>query len=345
MINLNFQLKERFKQFAKNECENSSGLYEYLSLKIAEDEEILDLCSFAEGGQPIPNLLLGSIHYLLMNGNHHPLKEYYPSLVEGPKKVEDSYPYFQDFSKKFRNEIIQLLQTKIVQTNEVRRCAYLYPCFSYIYQKVNKPISLIEIGTSAGLQLLWDQYKYSYSSSDTIYGNIKSNVLIDSKVKVKGQTILPLLDEVPPVVDRYGIDLHINDLSSEEDFLWLKALIWPEHFERRELFEKAVISRKENEINLIEADAIKILPEVVNELSNDSILCIFHTHVANQIPVDGKQSLLKTIEVISENRDVFHLYNNIWDRMLHLDYYIDGVKHEEVIGETEGHGKWFEWRI
>ncbi|WP_420488330.1 DUF2332 domain-containing protein [Gottfriedia acidiceleris] len=344
-MNMNIQLKERFTQFAKNECEKSSRLYEYLSLEIAEDEEIHELCTFVQDGQPIPNLLLGSIHYLLMNGKNHPLKEFYPSLVKTPKKLEDSYPYFQDFCKKFRNEIIQLLQTKIVQTNEVRRCAYLYPCFSYIYQKVNKPISLIEIGTSAGLQLLFDQYKYSYSSSETIYGNIKSNVLIDSKVIVKGPTILPLLDEVPPVVDRYGIDLHVNDLSNEEDFLWLKALIWPEHFERRELFEKAAICMKENEINLIEADAIKILPEVVNELSNDSILCIFHTHVANQIPVDGKQSLLKTIEVISENRDVFHLYNNIWDRMLHLDYYIDGVKHEEVIGETEGHGKWFEWRI
>jgi len=345
MIDMNNQLKQRFKQFAKNECDNSSRLYEYLSLKIADDEEILDLCSFAEGGQPIPNLLFGSIHYLLMNGKHHPLEEFFPSLVKTPKKLEDSYPYFQDFCKKFRKEIIHLIQTKIVQTNEVRRCAYLYPSFSYIYQMVNKPISLIEIGTSAGLQLLWDQYKYTYSSSETIYGNKKSNVLIGSEVKDNGPTILPLLDIVPPVVDRYGIDLHVNDLSNEEDYLWLKALIWPEHFERRELFEKAVISMKENEINLIEADGIKILPEVVKQLSNDSILCIFHTHVANQIPVEGKQSLLKIIEVISENRDVFHLYNNIWDRMLHLDYYIDGVKHEEIIGETEGHGKWFEWRI
>lgn len=34
---------------------------------------------FSEGGQPIPNLLLGSIPYLLMNGDHHPLKKFYPS--------------------------------------------------------------------------------------------------------------------------------------------------------------------------------------------------------------------------------------------------------------------------
>ncbi|XRG77560.1 DUF2332 family protein [Rossellomorea sp. GAMAL-10_SWC] len=42
---MNIQLKERFTQFAKNECEKSSRLYEYLSIKIAEDEEIHDLCT------------------------------------------------------------------------------------------------------------------------------------------------------------------------------------------------------------------------------------------------------------------------------------------------------------
>ena len=46
----------------------------------------------------------------------------------------------------YREEIITLLQTKLVQTNEVRRCAYLYPSFSYIFNKVNKPLALIEMG-------------------------------------------------------------------------------------------------------------------------------------------------------------------------------------------------------
>ncbi|MGR6008539.1 DUF2332 family protein [Bacillus cereus] len=35
------------------------------------------------------------------------------------------------------------------------------PSFNYIFNKVNKPLALIEIGTSSGLQLFWDQYSYS----------------------------------------------------------------------------------------------------------------------------------------------------------------------------------------
>lgn len=54
-ITLNItQVSEQFKTFAKRECKGSSKLYEYLSLKIADDEEMLELSSYAQEGQPIP---------------------------------------------------------------------------------------------------------------------------------------------------------------------------------------------------------------------------------------------------------------------------------------------------
>jgi len=39
------------------------------------------------------------------------------------------------------------------------------------------------------------------------------------------------------------------------------------------------------------------------------------------------------------------LYNNMWDRDLHIDYYINGNEYRETVGETEGHGRWFSWKI
>ncbi len=33
-------------------------------------------------GQPVPNLLLGAVHYLLLAGKEHHVKTYYSSLVE-----------------------------------------------------------------------------------------------------------------------------------------------------------------------------------------------------------------------------------------------------------------------
>lgn len=148
-------LSERFKRFADLECRGSSRLYEFLSHKIAEDDEMLELSSFARAGQPIPNLLFGAVHYLLQKGSNHALKEYYPSIVQNPKEIENSYTHFKDFCQFNREEIISVLKTKLVQTNEVRRCAYLYPSFCFIYDKKKKPLSLIEIGTGHGRWFYW----------------------------------------------------------------------------------------------------------------------------------------------------------------------------------------------
>ncbi|WP_349409898.1 DUF2332 domain-containing protein [Pseudalkalibacillus sp. SCS-8] len=335
------QLSNRFVTFSKKECAGSSDLYEYLAMNISEDDELLRLCTYAREGQPVPNLLFSAVHYLLLKGTEHPLRDYYPSIVAEPKPVEFSYPAFKDFCKIHRDAITHLLQNKLVQTNEVRRCAYLFPLFSHIYDRVNKPLSLIEIGTSAGLQLLWDKYRYSYGTGEG-FGNEKSNVHIHSEIK--GDVQLQSMN-IPPVATRVGLDLHVSDLRDPEDHLWLKALIWPEHDERIELFEQASQCIQENQVDLMEGDGVALLNEVVEELPKDTAICIFHTHVANQIPEEMKRTLLEKIRKIGEKRDVFHIYNNMWDRKLHLDSFINGTEYNEIIGDTDGHGRWFEWNL
>lgn len=337
------EIAVRFENFAVYECKDSSQLYEFLSLKIAENEEILTLCLEARQGQPIPNLLFGAVHYLLFKGKSHPLQAYYPSLTNSAKEITDeTFSCFKDFCQLYKNEIIPLLKDKLVQTNEVRRCAYLYPTFSLIYEKTKQPLALIEIGTSAGLQLLWDEYSYTYGMDKT-YGNKNSSVRITSEIK--GSNLPKLPSESPPVASKVGLDLHVVNLRDAEDYLWLKALMWPEHAERLTLFEAATKCYQESPVELIEGDGIALLKAVIKTIPRDTTLCVFHTHVANQIPEELKYKLLDKIKEIGSKRDVFHLYNNMWDRKLHLDYYLDGVEYNETIGETDGHGRWFEWKI
>lgn len=335
------KLSERFYHFA-DECKGSSELYEFLSLQIAKDEEVLRLSSYAQTGQPIPNLLFGAVHYLLLQGKKHILREYYSSLVDHPRPIETIFTPFKDFCQTYDKEIIKILQTKLVQTNEVRRCAYLYPAFCYMYEKVKRPLALIEIGTSAGLQLLFDKYSYSYGDKN-VYGNVNSTLHITSRIIT--QQSPRFHQTAPPVTDRIGFDLHVNNVKDAEDYLWLKALIWPNHQERRELFEKAATYVKENQLQLIEGDGITLLPNVVEKISEASVICIFHTHVANQIPKDAKLKLVHMIKKIGMNRDVFHLYNNMFDGELHLDCFINGREAKKTIGKTDGHGRWFEWKF
>ncbi|QQE77197.1 DUF2332 domain-containing protein [Alicyclobacillus sp. SO9] len=334
-------LAERFKRFAEHECKGSSPLYEFLSQQISEDGDLLALSSFCSSGQPVPNLFLGSVHYLLLLGVKHELGEYYASLAKNPRSPEGSFLPFKDFCLQHGSEIIKILQSRRVQTNEVRRCTYLYPSFCSIYEKVKRPLALVELGTSAGLQLLWDKYNYSYGTEET-YGDMDSSVHLSAKLR---NGTLPRLPKTsPPVVSRIGIDLHVVDLSKEDEYIWLKALIWPEHADRMECFENAADCFQSQSAELIEGDAISLLPRVAGQSPDESVLCIFHTHVANQFSEAQKAKLLDTVRHIGGKQDVLHLYNNITDvGRLHLDSFIDGNESHEIVGDTDGHGRWFDW--
>ncbi|GGF19887.1 hypothetical protein GCM10010954_18320 [Halobacillus andaensis] len=334
-------LVKTFKDFSQEAKSGSSPLYSYLSSQIAKDHFILSLASYTRKEQPAANLLLASVHCLLLNGGSHPLRNYYPSIMAQPSE-EDAFPAFKHFCRAHEKEIKMLLKTKLVQTNEVRRCAYLYPCFSYVYQKTKQPLTLIEIGTSAGFQLNWDRYNYSYNSERMIL-NGRTNVHIRSTIKGENIPTLPL--HAPPINDRYGIDLHINDMNNREDLAWLNALIWPEHSERRELFLKTAETVKQSPMQLIEGDGVELLPSIARKIPKGSTLCVFHTHVANQMKDSAKEKLLDHIEAIGRERNVVHLYNNIADTKLHLDLFVNKGREEYVVGETDGHGRWFTWEI
>lgn len=128
-------LSQKNLRFAERECRDSSPLYESLAIHISMDDELLEICKVARGGQPIPNLLFGAVHYSLMQGTDHPVKEYYPSMVSDPKPYPESFESFKPFCLTYRNEIESIISSKLVQTNEVRRCTYLYPAFGLVHQK------------------------------------------------------------------------------------------------------------------------------------------------------------------------------------------------------------------
>ncbi|MEK4091657.1 DUF2332 domain-containing protein [Viridibacillus sp. FSL H8-0110] len=334
------KLSRNFTIFAEKECAGSSRLYECLSYEIAKDDAILELSSHIPQDQPKPNLLFASVQYLLNNSNSVELRTYYPSFVSNAKNPEEAFPHFKAFCLEHWDSLISLFQTKLVQTNEVRRCAYLYPIFTEIFAKHNKPLTLIEIGTSAGLQLGLDQYAYQYNEGNLI-GKIESSVLIESTNKGKA---LPESIKTPPIISkRVGIDLHTNNVKNADDVAWLNALIWPEHTDRRKLFNAATNVIQNLEIELIDGNAVELLEDIVKQVNKDSIICVFHTHVANQIPLVQKEQLVKNLQTISTEREIYHIYNNLFDADLHRDYFYKEICDEHIFERPDGHARWFVW--
>ncbi|WP_370149420.1 DUF2332 domain-containing protein [Exiguobacterium profundum] len=323
----------RFIRFADNECVGSSRLYEVLAREVAQHEWLLSLCENILKGQLVPNLLFAAVHELLIQHSADELATYYPSVTKYPKQAEDVFPSFLAFCHTYESEIRHRLKTRRVLTNEVQRCPYLYPIFSKIQQQKKRSLGLLEIGTSAGLQLFVDQYAYEYngvSFNPINASSVNISAAVESDEPFRLEATRPL---------EIGTRLNNVDLTDEAERSWLNVLIWPEHETRRQLLQAAMNEVNLNKVTLIEGDGMTMLQELVSRVPEAEMLCIFHTHVANQMSRPVKEELLKQVERIGQTRDVFHIYNNIQDRFLHVDLYQNGQLTALTCAETEGHGR------
>ena len=187
-----------------------------------------------------------------------------------------------------RPAIERLLRTGRVQTNEVGRCAYLYPAFALVAEWSRRPLVIIELGASAGLNLMWDQYRYEYEG-DASCGPSDATVVIRSAFRGDRRPRLP--ERAPAVVGRVGVDVVPIDVRDEDQTSWLRALVWPEHRERAALLASALALAQRTPPRVVRGDALACLPDLLREARRDAAVCVTHTHTLNQM-TEGRRAAL-----------------------------------------------------
>jgi len=339
-------LSKQFKYFSEKVYPGSSPLYQGLSARIAEDPEILSLASESRKGEIVPNLFFGAVHFLLLQGTEHPLSAFFPSVsCSSSGGGGDPYPYFRSFCLENKNRIRYLASSKRVQTNEVQRCACLLPAFELVARESRGgPLSLIDIGASAGLNLLWDRYGYDYGTGRK-YGNVNSPVQISCTVR--GDPKPPIPEIFPSVESRLGIDLNPIEVRDTEEMLWLKSLVWPEHTKRAELLQRAIQLARQDPPRVISGDVLDVLPGVLSELPRHSTICVYHSHTVYQFPQELRDRLLSQITELSRKRDLFEVSFEWWrgkdQPSLELSRVRDGKRREELLAYCSPHGEWLQW--
>jgi hypothetical protein len=232
----------------------------------------------------------------------------------------------------------------LVQTNEVRRCGCLLPAFTHVTQQAGgRPLALVEIGASAGLNLLWDRYGYNYGIGRR-YGNPRSPVQI--VCGLRGDQHLPLPDVWPVVTMRVGLDLNPIDVRDPDAALWLRALVWPDEVGRAELLQQAVQVAQQDPPRLLAGDALDILPEVLATIPPDQAVCVFHTHTINQFPAEARARLTTLLANHAFGRKLYRVaieWLGETHPRLELISYEDGVKTEHLLAYCDSHGEWLEW--
>ena len=337
-------LSLRFRTFAAEECSGESGLnvvsptYEALSLAVASNACLLDLARECLVGQPIPNLFFSAVKRVLADYPDDSLSDHYARCARDGRPTPGLAQAFSRFCSAHDDGIRELVSTRRVQTNEIRRCSYLMPAFGVIASEdPGRPLALIDVGSSAGLNLLWDSYQYRYSDGSS-YGPADSDVLIEAETR----TPMPSIPERFPTVSfRTGIDLSPVDLSDDEEYRWMMALVWPDHTDRSELLAAARKIWLEDTPTVLAGDAVALMPNVLANVPADAVLCVFHCHTLNQFPVEARSAFYEVLMGESERRIVYHVPSE--GERMSVDRIANRQTTTLLSARRNAHGRWIEW--
>src|SRR6266704_1529899 len=334
---------ESFRYYADTIYPGGSPLYASLAMRVAEDPELLEVAALAWEKNALPNLFFGAVHFLLLKGERHQLAAFYLSLNKASRHYDYVYPYFRSFVLERKNEIGEIITTHSVQTNEVGRCAALIPAFELVARQVeNRPLALIEIGSSGGLTLLWDHYRYDENLQ---CGAPNSPVQIECQLR--GEKRPPVPNRFPEIASRLGVDLNPLDINDPENVQWLRALVWPEHRKRANQLELAIQVARHAPPQIVPGDALELLPSLIDRVRDDAQLCIFHSFTLSLASGKPRERLEMILAKASQERDLFHISfewpKNSETPLLSLASLKNGENREKVLARCNAHGEWLEW--
>jgi hypothetical protein len=310
---------------------HGSPLYLHLVEVIADDPDLMRVVGRIQH-LPQANLLFGAVQLMLMAGRGPELAAYYRSLVDDPLPVTDSGPAFRRFVLENEEEIVGIGNTRYTQTNECRRCAVLLPL---VMMAPFDRFHLIDVGTSAGLNLGLDRYHYRFG--DLAWGP-ESKVLLTTESR--GAT--PRLHDIA-VMSRIGLDLSPIDAGDQESRLWLDALIWPEHVERRARLRAALQVMAAVEVEMVPGDALVTLPQTLAGLPKADPAIVVNSFTLIQFSPEQRDQLEEIAAAARAQRPVFRASmealdkNDDWARLV-----IDDGSGPRQVGEAHPHGEWID---
>lgn len=338
-------LSARFRRFAERECRGVSPLYQTLARAVAKDREILVLAARASPGPPRPNMLFAAVRLVLLSAaRDEALARFYPDLTDQPASARRAAPVFRDFCRRHHAALAEILRTRVVSTNEPARSACLLPAFALAARRhPEAPLHLIEIGVSAGLNLVWDRYAFDYGPSGRV-GDAAAGLHL--RCAPHGRRGPPVPAALPAVASRLGIDKHPLRADDAADALWLRALIWPEQAGRAERLSRALAIVRADPPPIVADDAMALLPRVMPGIARNGTVCLYHSFTLNQFSAAARQAFEAMLVRLADRLPFVRIGLEWGDGPapeLRLHRYCGGAVETQLLAYCDPHGAWIEW--
>jgi hypothetical protein len=221
--------------------------------------------------------LMGSVHRLVLRGDAPELAAHYPSVGGAPR---EPWPAFLATVREHADELRRLVDDP-VQTNEPARCAALLGGFLEVARGTGRPLRLREVGSSAGLNLRFDRYRYELGGST--WGPPESPVLIRSQL-----TGDPPLGTPVNVASRAGCDARPVDPTTETGRLTLTSYVWPDQLGRLARLRAACAVAERVDATVARASAATWIEDQLARPAAGAATVVFHSIVMQYLSEDER---------------------------------------------------------
>jgi hypothetical protein len=235
-----------------------------------------------------PLRVTGGAHRLALTGNAPELARHFPS-TGGDADAHGAWTALCALMADPPPELLDAL-TRPPQTNEVGRSASLIGGFLLVARETGQPVRALEIGSSAGLNLRFDRYRYE--QGDEGYGPA------DAGVRFRGEwpAGVPPFDAPLQVVARRGCDVDPIDPCTDEGRLTLLSYVWPDQEERFARMAAALDIAAEVPATVDRADAADWLDQRLAEPADGTTTVVFHSIMWQYLLAEKAAEVTQVIE-------------------------------------------------
>jgi hypothetical protein len=222
----------------------------------------------------VPQLrLMGALHYMVLAGHAPALAAFYPS-AGGDRPPDGVWPVADAVMAEQFDRVRERLH-RTVQTNEPGRSAVLFAGLLWLTDRHRRPIRLLEIGASAGLNLLADRYSYTVDGREL--GDRDSPLRFVDPWTGPPPIDLPGTASSLRIVARAGCDLSPLDPARAEDRLTLLSYIWPDELHRIDRMRAALSVAERGPVTVVARPASEWLVEALADGSADELVVVWHS--------------------------------------------------------------------
>lgn len=219
-----------------------------------------------------------------------------------------SFGRLRRFLLRHRAEWVDLLQ-RPVQVNDPLRSVGLYPGLLLAARRVSRPITLVEIGSSLGLNLTMDRYRYDFRGAGHA-GQSHSPCQLECEVDdlaARGRrspaSTFPLMPRPLRVAGRIGLD-RAPPPFDDDTLAWMRAFHFP-HSEHR--FDQALVVRRRARVRMVKGDAVETLGGELEGIPADRVPLVYQTGVAYQMEQSARERLAVALGEAALVRRFFYL--------------------------------------